>query len=174
MFKMITTISATILLNISLAQVPQFSKYDIGLTGCKAYFPSPPEFEMSLSEDSSFVYTAEVNFENFNYAVICVVFKESLNNNQEENISLLESYMDYLQAQYKITEAAGYGEGHTMESNPQAAGVIDFWADAESNNWNVKGWVDSDILAVMLIYGPGEIDYNVSQLFLNGFRFPEY
>ena len=156
------------------AQVPRFTKYDIGESAGAAYFPGEPEFSISYSEDSSLVYTADVEVDSFVFSIIAIDFKESIGDDKMLNEALLISYLDFLQSSFAIVSAAGYGKGHTTEYNPEAVGVIDYWADDTGTPVQVKGWVDGNNMAVMLIIGPGEYPiFNVSQMFLNGYRFPE-
>jgi hypothetical protein len=155
--------------------VPRFTKYDVGSTGCKVYLPADPgEFELTLSEDQSEVYTAEAVHNDFNFGVIVVKFSEPLMDDADEKTDMVTSYLDFLQEQFGITGAAGYGKGHTMESAPRAVGVIDYWEDNNGVQYAVKSWCDGDYLAVLLLYGAGEYPYyNAQEMFLNGFRFPE-
>jgi hypothetical protein len=151
--------------------VPRFSKHDLG-AGMKAYFPSKPEVEHTISEDSSHVYTSEVPWKEFFFSTIAVKFSQSLTNEDLE--PLAESYLDFLKGQFGVTESAGYGRGHTLESSPKAKGIIDYWEDGEKNQYTVKAWIDPNYMGVMILYGPKEFpNVNVAQLFLNGFRFPE-
>lgn len=156
------------------APIPRLKKYDIAQTGCKIYMPEDPkEFSMSKSEDGSEVYVGETSFASFNYGLICVRLLEPVSDKKSRG-ELLENYMNYLKGQLGITAAAGYGKGHTLDSNPEADGIIDYWEDAESNQWLVKGWVDANFVAVLFIYGKTEHPYfNVTQMYLDGFRFPE-
>lgn len=156
--------------------VPRFAKYSVGESGCSLYLPGDPgEFEMTYSEDGSAVYTGEVTHGDFNFAVICVQFKEDISGESDEaQVELLTGYMDFLQGQFGVTGSAGYGKGHTLEDYPDAKGVIDYWEDAEGLQYAVKGWVDDHFIAVLLLYGEKEYPYfNAQQMFLDGFRFPE-
>lgn len=158
-----------------IAQVPRFSKYQINQTGRYVYLPADPgEFEVAKSEDGSDVYTREVTSNEFNFAIIMVNFADGAMEEQspEDLEEVLTSYLDFLQTQFGVTDAAGYGRGHTMESNPNARGVIDYWQDSDSLQYAVKGWVDKETLAVLLLYGKGDYPYfNAQEMFLNGFRF---
>jgi hypothetical protein len=151
--------------------VPRFAKYDIG-GGMKAYLPSKPEVEHTVSEDKSDVYTCEVKWQEFSFGVIAVKFSQSM---PEESLEdLAEAYMNFIKKQMVVLKAAGYGRGHTLESNPKAKGIIDFWEDVDDNQYQVKAWVDSNYLAVMLLYGQKEFPiFNAAQMFKDGFRFPE-
>jgi hypothetical protein len=155
--------------------VPRFAKYDIAETGCKVYLPSDPdEFELTLSEDKSQVYTGEVTHEEFNFAVILVKFSEPIGDDADIKNDMITSYLDFLQTQFGVTGSAGYGLGHTLESAPNAVGVIDYWEDSDGLQYAVKSWCDGDYLAVMILYGAEEYPiFNVQEMFLNGFRFPE-
>lgn len=166
-------LSATAILNAQ--ESSRFQKYPISNTGCFAYFPSAPgAFDVQMSDDSLNVYTGEASFDNANYAVILVDFKENFKGVKKEELEgLVTGYLDFLQKQFAITGAAGYGMGHTLESNPNAVGVIDFWEDADGLKYSVKAWADEKTLAVLMVYSKSEVNYNISSLFLNGFRFKE-
>ncbi|MEY3443791.1 MAG: hypothetical protein RLZZ519_2072 [Bacteroidota bacterium] len=155
--------------------VPRFAKYDIAETGCKVYLPEDPgEFEMSLSEDNSEVFTGEVTHNDFNFGVILVKFSEPIGKDKETMNDMITSYLDFLQTQFGVTGSAGYGLGHTLESAPDAVGVIDYWEDADGLQYAIKSWCDGDFLAVLMLYGAEEYPiFNAQQMFLEGFRFPE-
>ncbi len=151
--------------------VPRMKKVQIAETGCSVYLPSETTFDLSKSEDGSEVYTGEVELDGFNFAVICVKFAEPIKE-KEGRIDVLTSYLDFLQGQFGIEGSAGYGKGHTLESNSDAEGVIDYWSDTEEVDYAIKGWIDGKYLAVLLLYGEGEYHYfNVQEMFLNGFLF---
>lgn len=157
--------------------VPRFAKYAVAKTGCSVYLPGDPgQFELTLSQDSSEVYTGEVQQGEFYFAVIVVKFTPATASeieSQEDKELLMESYMDYLKEQFSIEEAAGYGRGHTMDDAPKAAGVIDYWTGDDKTEYAVKSWCDGQYLSVLLLYGPKEYPhYNAQNMFLNGFRFP--
>jgi hypothetical protein len=155
------------------AQVPRFTKYPINQTGHFAYFPADPgTFAASKSDDGADVYTAEVELDSSFYGMIVVDFVPgSMDGNTKEDMEeLLIGYLDYLQTQFMITSAAGYGRGHALESNPNAAGVIDYWKDETGFEYKVKGWADTKTLAVLYIGGKEPI-INVQEMYLNGFRF---
>ncbi len=154
--------------------VPRFAKYDVAETGCKVYLPGDPgEFELTLSEDKSEVYTAEVTHEDYNFAVIVVKFSEPIGDATDDKNDMMTSYLDFLQKQFAVTDAAGYGLGHTLESAPDAVGVIDYWEDSDGLQYAVKSWCDGNFLAVLVLYGSEEYPYLTAQeMFLNGFRFP--
>lgn len=158
--------------------VPRFAKYPVANTGCSLYLPGEPgRFELSLSQDSSEVYTCEVPYGEFFFAAIVVKFIPGTSlelETVEDKELLMESYLDFLQNQFSILESAGYGWGHTMESAPKATGVIDFWAGDDDTVYAIKSWCDGKFLSVLLLYGPKEYPYSSAQdMFLNGFRFPE-
>jgi len=148
-------------------------KYPIGVSGCSVYmFYDPGEFEKTYSEDSSIVYTGECEADSLKYGVICVKLNESVTvgNDAEE---LMISYLDYLKSVFEITQAAGYGKGHTLNGKPDARGVIDYWKDKEGNERKIKSWTDGKFIAVMYIMSKGELNETEKMnVFLNGFRFP--
>jgi hypothetical protein len=155
------------------AQVPRFSKYPINQTGHFAYFPADPgEFAVSKSDDGADVYTAEVELDSSFYGMIVVDFVPgTMDGSSKENMEeLLIGYLDYLQTQFMIASAAGYGKGHTLESNLNAVGVIDYWEDETGFEYKVKAWADTKTLAVLYIGGKEPI-FNVQEMYLNGFRF---
>lgn len=156
-------------------KVPRLSKTAIGESGCSAYFPEGmPDFELTKSEDGSDVYTGEVEVDGgYLFSCITVKFGEPFTDSSPEEMEeLLISYMEFLQTNFEITDAAGVGKGHTLESDPDARGVIDYWDDDEGIHFAVKGWVNQKALGIMLIYGKGEYPhFNLQQMYLDGFRF---
>ncbi len=157
---------------ISQDEVPIYF-IEVGSTGC--YFFSPTEeveFEMSYSQDSAMVWTGSTSYDIYGYEIICVQFVESMYLGEEDLVLILESYMDYLQTAFEITSAFGYGHGHTSESNSGAQGVTDFWEDAAGDNWTVKGWIDNEYLAVMIVWGAEAPPSNLTSFYLDGFMFP--
>lgn len=160
-------------LTVSAQETPRFKKYPIGESGMYVYMPGDPgEFEQTESEDKSQVYTGEAEVNGFNFAVIGVKFSEPMGSSKEELEELLISYLDYLQGQFGIVESAGYGKGHTLDSDESVIGVLDYWKDEDGLDWVVKGWINNDYLAVLAVYGTGDYpQYTVQDLFLHGIRF---
>lgn len=152
---------------------PRYSKQVIGESGVSLYLPQSEDIglEKSFSDDSSEVYTLEVEEGGFHYAGIVVKLNGTTLETYEDRESMLINYMDYLQSAFSITEVAGYGKGQTLESAPEAVGVIDYWYDGE-DEWAVKGWATKTHLVILMLYGADEYPSITSQsLFLNGARF---
>ena len=153
--------------------IPRMQKYSVLETGCTYYLPDSVNFELSFSEDGAKVIVCEVLFGNFHFSTITVEFVEGTVESEEDKKAILESYLDYLKGTFEITESANYGWGHTLDSNPNAIGVIDYWVDSEGTQFALKAWCDGAFLSVMLIYGNEEYPYyNVQEMFFDGFRFP--
>lgn len=156
------------------AQTPRFAKYDVADTGAKIYMPAEPSFEKSLSEDGSEIFTSEVEFGGFHYIAIVVKLKESLGDDTKVQEGVLWSYMEYLNTNVlAMTSSVDPGYGHTLDSHPSAKGIIQYGEDAEGNQIASKGWVDANMIAFLCIYGKEEFNFNIQQMYLNGFRFPE-
>lgn len=169
LFFIITLLCFFLSLAAQTGKVPRFSKSLIGDNGCYAYMPTSETvvFELDYSEDSSKVYTGGVKAaDSLNYEVILVELKSETATEDQED--LLISYLDYLKTAFNVTKSAGYGKGHTSEKNPAAKGIIDFWEDEDGIKYDIKGWIDNKRIAVMIIYGATEVNYNVGQLFKNG------
>ena len=150
-----------------------FSKYEIGDSGCSAYFfTQPAPAEMSLSEDQSKVYIMESTDEQGNtYSTITVKLSESIDAGSSEE--LLISYMEYLKSSLNVIQSQGYVHGLQLTTHPAAAGIKDYWSDAESNG-TVVGYVDTNFLVVMFVWQV-ENDPDIiskSDAFFKGFRFP--
>lgn len=164
-----SALSCSFSLMAQTGKVPRFSKSFIGDNGCYAYMPTAETvvFELDYSEDSSKVYTGGVKAsDSLNYEVILVELKSETATEDQED--LLISYLDYLKTAFNVTKNVGYGKGHTSEKNPKAKGIIDYWEDADGLKYEIKGWVDNKRIAVMIIYGANEVNYNVGQLFKDG------
>jgi hypothetical protein len=156
-------------------EVPRFTKQAIGNSGCFAYLPKTDavlQVAEDWSQDSSKVYTTEVNQGDFNFALIVVKIVNTQMTSATEKEEMLTMYLDYLRESFAIGASAGYGYGHTMESYPTAVGVIDYWIDTDEIKWAIKAWANENTIAVMMLYGPEDYPYLTAQeLFLNGFRF---
>lgn len=163
-------------LSLEAQDVPRFQKFPFSNSGFEVYLPTAPEeVEEMQAEDGSQMWTVEVIHNDLTYAVIVAKFYEPLGDDAVEQTALLESYLGFLQTQLDIVDSAGFGRGHSLDSDPSVKGVIDYWLDSENFSWSVKGWVNSHYIAVMLLGGDGdrERNPNIEQLFLNGIRFPK-
>lgn len=153
-----------------------FRKYPVESTGCNVYLPVAPDaWTLEQSEDGSDVFTTSQTLENLDFDVIAVQFGEPFEGlSHDELESILISYLDFLKKAFEITESAGYGKGQQLPGNENAIGVLDYWKVAEGSQCKVKGWVTDTHLAVMMVTGVGNpSDESITDLFLNGFRFPE-
>ena len=167
------------LINSALAQeeefhAPKFEKVNIGESGATVYFPKNDsfQFEMALSEDGSKVYVGEIEEGDFTYGLIFVKFEGFTLDTMEDRESTLIAYLDFLKASSSIVTSAGYGGGHQLARDESAEGIIDFWMDEIGFEWSITGWVRSDAMAVMYIYGAETYpNYSVSQFFFNGLTF---
>jgi hypothetical protein len=151
-------------------------KFQIGESGCAVYLPATDvDWDVSVSEDSSYVCTGEVTKDNFNYFVIAVKFKEPFTDVTSKDMEdLLISYLDYLKGQFSISGSAGYGKGHPVEGHDISAGVIDFWEGDDGSQWSVKGQVTNTHLGITGVYGYDDpSDNSLTNVVLNGFVFPE-
>jgi hypothetical protein len=153
--------------------VPRFQRTNIGTTGLSAYLPPGfPELTVAPSEDGSEVHAGELEQGGFVYGVIGLRFAAPLEGDPESHEQLLITYLDFLKSQLGVTEAAGYGLGHGLESEPSARGVIDYWQDSSGRHYAIKGWVSQTHLAVLYVAGPTEYPvFSAQQLYLDGIRF---
>ena len=61
------------------ANAQGLKKYDIGNSGCKAYFfCNPGDAVKSYSEDYSAIYTMECNADDIHYGLICVKYNDAV------------------------------------------------------------------------------------------------
>jgi len=149
-----------------------FQKYQIGSSGCAAYFfCNPGKFILDKSPDSSEVYTGECTNDDITYGVICVKLKDKLSG-METSESVLIAYLDYLKGSFNITKSAGYGKGHKLGNRDDTRGVIDYWQDKSNANWKVKGWTDGTFIAVMYAKSAKELPEIKINTFLDGLVLP--
>jgi len=152
---------------------PHYVKKAIRESGVSLYLPQSDDIglEKSFSDDSSEVYTLDIEEGGYHYAAIVVKLNGTTLETYEERESLLIDYMDFLMSTFNITEVEGNGKGHTLESDHDAVGVIDYGFDGE-DEWAVKGWSTKTHLVILMLYGADEYPSMTSQsLFLNGVRF---
>lgn len=164
-------ISFTLLAISGIAQT--LKKYPIAKSGCSAhFFCNPGNFELTLSPDSSKVYTGECVANEVTYDIICVEMKEIIKDlTVAENV--LEEYLNYIKSNFQITGAAGYGKGHRLRGKDNTRGMIDYWQDQEKNNIKVKGWTNGRFIAVLLVISPKELNEAKSNTYLDGIVFPD-
>ncbi len=178
MSKMFLTLAMTLITLCNQAQetFPRMVKQAIGTSGCQAYFPGTVEsFELSYSEDGASVYTGEIEANGYSFATITVKFIEPIPDRDAVVWDgLVDSYLSYLQQQFSVTDSAGLGKGHTLESHPVAKGYLDYWVDADGVQYVIKAWMDENYLGILFVYGDtNQLNFNIQQIFLDGFRFPE-
>jgi hypothetical protein len=167
---------ATIMLCLSTmsASSQGIKKYSIGNSGASVYFfCDPGTFTMTLTEDSSRVYSGDcMTSDSIHYGIICVSLKESVSVGADAE-NLLIKYLDFLKTVYHIKQAVGYGKGHQLKNDASTRGVVDYWKDADGDEWKVKGWTNGRMMAVLFAYGhKGPGNTPKLDLFLDGFRFP--
>lgn len=160
---------------LNAQSAPRFVKTDIADSGTQIYLPGKPDpVAISLSQDSSIVYTVEsldtTTGAYFHFgSIVANLNQVDLRGMEEE---MLISYMDYLKSVFQIESAAGYGKGHSLTTHPSAKGVLDYWRDVEGTHWVVKGWAAESTIIVMFIYGPKDYpNPQVVDLFFKGARF---
>jgi hypothetical protein len=143
-------------------------KYPIGNSGCSAYFYcNPGDFNLSYSEDSSQVYTAECKKDSTGYGVICVKLAQTVLDIAEAE-NLLVQYLDFLKTSLNITSSAGYGKGHRLRGNENIHGIVDYWKDIDNGKWKVKGWTDGKYIVVLYANSRKELSEEKSDIFLDG------
>lgn len=153
---------------------PRFAKYPIKETGAFAYFPSEPQWEISVSPDGSAIYTGEVIHDNHNYGMILVKVSEDLGADSLVWESTMTAYMEFLNASvFEFTETVPIGYGHHLDSHPKAIGAIEYGVDKDKSEFKVKGWADNRFIAIMYVGNIKDMNTNFQELFLNGFRFPQ-
>jgi hypothetical protein len=150
----------------------RLAKYAVSNTGCSVYmFCDPGEFKLELSDDSSKIYTAECVNDGVTYGVICIKLRvPNVDLDAAENVVI--AYLDYLKTSFKIQKSAGYGKGNRLNNNENTRGVTDYWQDADSQNWKIKGWTNGSYIGVVYINSKTELNETKSNVFLNSFRMP--
>lgn len=147
-------------------------KYSISNSGCSIYmYCEPPRFDIDKSEDSSLVYTSECPANGVLYGVICIKLLEAVNDLKKAE-ELVSDYLDYLKLNFEIKKATGYGKDHRLNNNENTRGIIDYWEDAQKNNWKVKAWTDGKFIGVLYAHSVKELPETKVDVFLNGLRFP--
>lgn len=134
---------------------PKYQK--IGECACEVMLPDGATFEPTTkSEDGSDVYQGSVKSGDFEYGVIAVKFgPDAQGGTKEDQLGMLEGYMEYLKTQLKITGAVGYGRGHTLRENaPDYNGMIDYWQDEAKAQYEVVGWTNGKMLVFQYVVGP--------------------
>jgi hypothetical protein len=153
------------------SRAQSFKKVAISNSGCSLYTFCELKIDVDYSEDSSQVYVGECAKDGVDYGVICVKLIHPMDDLDAAEESMI-SYLDYLKTSFKILKAAGYGRGHRLGKEENTRGVIDYWEDADKNNWKIKGWADGKYIGILYAYSPKELNETKVNFFLDGFRFP--
>lgn len=82
------------------------------------------------------------------------------------------NYVEYLKKNFGITKSTGLGKGHRLNNNENTRGVIDYWEDADKNNWKMKAWTDGKFICVLYGYSLKELPEQKLNIFLDSFRLP--
>jgi hypothetical protein len=148
-------------------------KYPVSNTGCSVYmFCDPKRFIADIDDaDSSNVYTSECFNGDVKYGVMCIQLRKPINLNNAES-ELIER-LDFMKADFSVTDSAGYGRGLQLSNNPNTRGVLDYWKDSESNHWKIKAWTDGKFIAILYAVGKTELPEQKVNVFLEGIRFKE-
>ena len=156
---------------IAVVQSQILKKYPIGKSGCSLYSYCESKYEMTLSDDSSEVYTGECTIAGVSYGSICVKLLNPL-----EDLTMAEdlliSYSDYLKTSFDITKAVGYGKGHILNNNEKTRGILDYWEDKEMTKWKIKAWTDGKYIGFLYAYSKNELPESKVNVFLDSFRLP--
>ena len=142
-------------------------------SGCFLYSWCDFQFKTEFSQDSSLVFVSDCEKDGLNYGVIGIKLQRPFENLDQAQESLI-SYLDYLKTSFKITKSAGYGKGHRLNNNENTRGVIDYWEDSDKNNWKIKGWTNGKYIGVLYGYSPKELPESKLNIYLDGFRFPDF
>ena len=92
-----------------------------------------------------------------------------MNNAEQELIERL----DFMKADFSVTDSAGYGRGLQLSNNSNTRGVVDYWKDSESNHWKIKAWTDGKFIAILYALSKTELPEQKVNVFLEGIRFKE-
>ena len=171
MFSRTLFVVFSFVFSISLS-AQSIKKMPVAQSGCSYYGYCEISFEKSYSQDSSIVYAGECNRDSISWGLICVRMV-SLPSSLDQAEEILTAYLDYLKTSFAIQKAAGYGKGHRLNKKENTRGLLDYWEDAEKNNWKVKGWTDGKYIAVLYAFSKKELPENKVNLFLDGFRMAE-
>ncbi|MBP6455428.1 MAG: hypothetical protein KA275_01760 [Chitinophagaceae bacterium] len=156
---------------------PRMAKYSVGNSGIQLYFPSKPdEAVVSYSEDSSKIFTISCldTSQNAAYYFEAIVVTLNENINAQDHIdNLVIPYLDYLKKNFNISDAAGYGKGHTLENHQTAKGVIDYWVDNDGIKYNITAWGAEKYIVILIIKGADTYPiFNITEMYKKGVRFP--
>ena len=108
-----------------------------------------------------------------NYGLICIKFNASLLP-LSEPVELMTQYMEFLKTSFDVSQAAGFGKGHTLPGQTGVSGVIDYWTAKDGSEIQVKSWTDGTGIGFMYVKGSSRDlsnHYSKIQVFFNGFRF---
>lgn len=152
------------------SSVPRFSKVKLGYKGCYAYMPNTVTLALDSGRTSDNIplYSASsYTSDTCNWDILLLELLQPMADSATQ-LLYLEALLSQIKEQYKTTQCVGLGKGHTTSRNPKMHGMIDYCVDAADNKIQLKGWVNARFIAIGIIKGVSEPDYNLSELFKNG------
>ena len=173
MLKQILSILLFLNFLILDAQPPIFHKYPVAETGYEVYFPKKPgEFVTAFTTDSLMMYMGNVDFSGIEYDLILKILGDKYKKASKEELEkLLISNLDLLKGTYNVVDTTGYVKGQKLKAFPDVTGIFDNWKDNYGSDIIIKGWVNNNVLVVLVVTGNPLPPYDFQSLFLNRFGF---
>lgn len=156
------------------SQAPRFKKSEVPEINAHVYFPGDVEWDKTMSEDGSEVFTAETIFGKIKYFAIVVKFNEETIKALTAPEYVLESYMLYLEdSVFEMVQKADIGRGHILKNQADTKGFLRYGKSRNGEECVEKGWTNGKYLTVLAMSSTEEMNPNFQELFLNSIRFPK-
>jgi hypothetical protein len=111
------------------------------------------------------MHVSECNEKDVTYGVISIKLKRRFQQLADAETVLIR-FMQQLQPAFAIQHSTGAAiESHLVQT---LTTVVDYWQDADRQDWKVKGWTDGATLAVYYIKNIGKVPVQQEEQFLNG------
>jgi hypothetical protein len=152
----------------------KFKKFKVGNTVMEIYFPEAPEWEKSVSDDKSDIYTTAVNFADIDYGAVVIRFSPDTMKSITDPVNVLENYMFYLEdSTLKLYEKTNIRQNLELKNQPKVKGFQGFGKTMDGIEFKIKGWTDGKYIAVLFMSSQKEMIPELQEFFLNGVQFPQ-
>ncbi len=139
-------------------------------TGCSVFlFSRNMNFETVKTKKGDKLYYKEFYEEGVQYGIICIKLKEFYLLDEAEE--LLRTYMFKLKKSLCIQQTTGIHRC-TNWNDQSSVSVMDYWRDADGEDWKVKGYTNGQVMSVLYIKNISHSDVRKEDLFLDSFYFP--
>ncbi|HWJ92337.1 MAG TPA: hypothetical protein VNR87_14575 [Flavisolibacter sp.] len=153
---------------LRLSSSKKFKNFFIGDTGCSALLLSSSDVQRTKTVSGDHLYFSEFNESKVGYGLICIHLKQECDLNEASE--MLHSYMEKLRGPFYVLHNTGIQKDVDWNTDCSKT-LVDYWQDADKQDWKVKGYTDGRFMAVLYVKNISQVEVRKQDLFLDSFHF---